>query len=131
MTSSRPMPDPKAPKAWMLEGKSLADIRIMQDETCADLDAILAEFEKLETVGDVYRRCFFFLGSLDGTASSGLLGPMAEEYRKKLKAAESKAKRRITKALGIEPPSRLPTMKEWSSLGGYEAPLTVKRRLKS
>lgn len=128
MNSSRPMPDPNAPKAWMLEGKSLADIRLMQDETCSDLDAILAEFENIETVGDVYRRCFFFLGSLDGTASSGLLGQLAEEYRKKLKAAEAKAKRRITKALGIEPPSRLPTMKEWSSLGGYEQPLVARRR---
>jgi len=131
MDKVRPMPDPNAPKAWMLDGKSLADIRMLQDRACADLDGILAEFENLITVGDVYRRCYFFLGALDGNASSGLLGPLVDEYRKKLKAAESKAKRRITKALGIEPPSRLPTMTEWSSLGGYEAPLTVRRRAKS
>lgn len=129
MTTVRPMPDSQAPQAWMLEHLSLAQVRAMQEETCTDLDALLLEFGSLEGIGEVYRRRSFFMGRLDGNESSGLLGPLVIEYRKRLNAAESKAKRRITKTLGIKPPYRLPTLNEWNASYGSESPRITLPRL--
>lgn len=129
MKTERPMPDPQAPNAWMLEHLSLAQVRAMQDETCTDLDALLLEFDTMEGIGDVYRSRSFFMGRLDGNESSGLLGSLVADYRKKLNAAESKAKRRITKALGITPPYRLPTLSEWSASFGSESPRVTLPRM--
>lgn len=123
------MLDVNAPGAWKFEDMTVAQVRKLQQGSRAALNKRATQFETLDDIDSVYRLRCFCEGFLEELQKDGLMGDSLSDLISMVKKSEEQAKRRLTKAMSISDPYRLPTFREWSRFGLTTPQIKVPRLL--